>query len=224
MEFAVLYSGGKDSNLALWLAQKEGLDIAYLITISPHRDDSYMFHKPNLMHVPMLAESLDIPLILEESGGVKEEELKDLENALDSVDVDGVITGAVASRYQSDRIEKIAEDRGMEVVSPLWGIKQVELMETLLKEGFKCIIVGVAAMGLNERWLGRKIDQRCFDELMDLHQSYSINVAGEGGEYESFILDAPNFKWKFSVESACKNWDGHRGTYDIESIKRCKKS
>ncbi len=221
MSYAALYSGGKDSNLALWMAQEEGKKVEYLITIYPKRDDSYMFHKPNLDHVPMLAESMNIPLIMEESTGVKEEELNDLENALDSIEVDGVITGAVASSYQRDRIERIALDRGIEVYSPLWGMDQVELMETLLKDGFECIIVGVAALGLDEGWLGRNIDQGCLDDLKALYDRYGINVAGEGGEYESFVLDAPNYEWGFQVEKGCKKWDGHRGTYDIKSIKRC---
>ncbi len=221
MSYAALYSGGKDSNLALWMAQQKGKEVEYLITIYPKRDDSYMFHKPNLDHVPMLAESMNIPLIMEESSGVKEEELNDLGNALDSIEVDGVITGAVASSYQRDRIERVAADRGMEVYSPLWGMEQVELMETLLTNGFECIIVGVAALGLNEGWLGRKIDEECLDDLGALHDRYDINVAGEGGEYESLVLDAPNFEWGFLVEKACKKWDGHRGTYEIKSIKRC---
>ncbi len=220
MAYAALYSGGKDSTLALWMAQQDGIDVKYLITVFPERNDSYMFHRPNLDHVPMLAESLDIPLILEESEGKKEEELKDLENAIDSVEVEGVITGAVASRYQRDRIQRIATERNMDVISPLWGMDQLELMETLLGNGFRSMIVGVAALGLNESWLGREIDHGCLDDLVTLHKKYGINVAGEGGEYESFVLDAPNFEWGFEVEEACKKWDGHRGTYDIKSLRK----
>ncbi len=215
MRYAALYSGGKDSNLALWLAQERGMDVSYLITVFPRRDDSYMFHKPNLLHVPMQAESLNIPLVLEESSGEKEKELTDLENALDSVEIDGVITGAVASRYQMDRIERMAHERGLDVFSPLWGMDPDDLMNTLMEEGFECIVVEAAALGLNETWLGRSIDREFFGDLKELNRRYGVNVAGEGGEYESFVLDAPNFEWGFTVQEGVPLWDGLRGTYDI---------
>ncbi len=220
MVYAALYSGGKDSSLALWMAQERGIKVGHLITIFPRREDSYMFHKPNLELVPSLAEAMDIPLVRKGSSGLKEEELKDLENALDSVDVEGVITGAVASRYQKNRIEKIAADRDLKVISPLWGVEPSDIMETLLNESFECIIAGVAGMGLDEKWLGRRLDRHCLDELMVLNEQYGINVAGEGGEYESLVLDAPNFRWGFEIKSARVNWDGHRGTYEVTSLRK----
>ncbi len=220
MAYAALYSGGKDSTLALWMAQERGIEVDRLITILPDRNDSYMFHKPNLGLVTMLAEAMDIPLVQKISSGIKEEELADLEDALNSVDVEGVITGAVASKYQRDRIEDIAADKDLKVISPLWGMEPVDIMEMLLEEGFECIIVGVAALGLDEGWLGRKVDRQCLGELTELNRRYGINLAGEGGEYESLVLNAPNFKWGFEVEDASVNWDGHRGTYDVNSLRK----
>ncbi len=220
MAYAALYSGGKDSTLALWLAQERGIEIDWLITVLPERNDSYMFHRPNLDMVPLLAEAMDIPLIQKGSSGVKEEELADLERALGSVDAEGVITGAVASRYQRDRIVEIATGKDLKVISPLWGMEPEEILEMLLEEGFECVIVGVAAMGLDDRWLGRELDRECVDELKAFNERYGINVAGEGGEYESLVLKAPNFRWGFEIVKACKNWDGHRGTYDIKSLRK----
>ncbi|MGM0510997.1 MAG: diphthine--ammonia ligase, partial [Thermoplasmatota archaeon] len=122
MSYVALFSGGKDSNLALWKGIQTGLDIGWLITVKPERDDSYMFHKPNLDLLPKIAGSIGTELIEVKTEGVKEEELKDLESALRSIPVEGVITGAVASNYQRERIEKMADTLEIEVFSPLWNM------------------------------------------------------------------------------------------------------
>ncbi len=220
MSYAALFSGGKDSNLALWKAIKKGIDVDWLVTVKPSRDDSYMFHKPNLDLLPKIAGSIGIELIEVETEGVKEEELKDLESALRSIPLEGVITGAVASNYQRERIEKMADVLGLEVFSPLWNMDQYDLVKELLEEGFQTIIVSVAAMGLDDSWLGREIDEGCISDLKDLHDEYRINIAGEGGEYESLVLDGPMYEYGFEVIEAKKGWDGQRGTYDISKIEK----
>lgn len=220
MSYAALFSGGKDSNLALWKGIQTGLDIGWLITVKPERDDSYMFHKPNLDLLPKIAGSIGTELIEVKTEGVKEEELKDLESALRSIPVEGVITGAVASNYQRERIEKMADTLEIEVFSPLWNMDQYDLVEELLEEGFQTMIVSVAAMGLDDSWLGRKIDVECISDLKALHEKYRINIAGEGGEYESLVLDGPMYDYGFKVVEAKKVWDGQRGTYDILKIEK----
>lgn len=220
MSYVALFSGGKDSNLALWKGIQTGLDIGWLITVKPERDDSYMFHKPNLDLLPKIAGSIGTELIEVKTEGVKEEELKDLESALRSIPVEGVITGAVASNYQRERIEKMADTLEIEVFSPLWNMDQYDLVEELLEEGFQTMIVSVAAMGLDDSWLGRKIDVECISDLKALHEKYRINIAGEGGEYESLVLDGPMYDYGFKVVEAKKVWDGQRGTYDILKIEK----
>ena len=220
MSYAALFSGGKDSNLALWKGIRTGLDIGWLITVKPERDDSYMFHKPNLDLVPKIAESIGIELIEVETEGVKEEELEDLKSALRSIPVEGVVTGAVASNYQRERIEKMADVLELEVFSPLWNMDQYDLVEELLDEGFKSMIVSVAAMGLDDSWLGRMIDEECISDLKTLHDEYRINIAGEGGEYESLVLDGPMYEYGFEVIEGNKEWDGQRGVYDILKIEK----
>ncbi len=220
MGYAVLYSGGKDSTLALWRAQEEGLDIDILVTIFPQREDSYMFHRPNLELVPQLAGSLGIQQVTVETCGEKEFELKELNDVLEELDIDGVVSGAVASTYQRSRIDSMCIEHGWKHYAPLWGMKQRDILELLVLEGFQCIIVSVAAMGLDDSWLGKTIDQDLIKELQHLKDKYRINVAGEGGEYESLVLGSPNYRWDFDVESAVKHWDGHRGTLEVLELKK----
>ncbi len=224
MGYAALFSGGKDSALAIWKAQSSGLTVDYLVTVYPEKNDSYMFHKPNLHLIPKLAESLDIELIKIETKGEKEKEVEDLKKGLRGLKIDGIITGAVASNYQRKRVESISKELSIDVHAPLWNMDQTELLEDLLENDFYAIIVSVSALGLDEDWLGRTIDKRCIHDLEKLHQEYGINISGEGGEYETFVLGAPNYENDFKLVEEEKIWDGKRGEMIIKKLKKIRKS
>lgn len=220
MSYAALFSGGKDSTYAIWKAQEAGLNVESLITVYPKRKDSYMFHKPNLDFVPDIAESLGLKLVKIQTEGEKELELDDLKGCLKDMDLDGIITGAVKSSYQYDRIENLSSELDMEHYAPLWQMDQLDLLNELIENEFKTMIVSAAAMGFDESWLGREIDEACILELNKLNEKYGINVAGEGGEYETFVLDAPNYRWGFEIIDADKSWEGYRGEYSIKEVKK----
>ncbi len=220
MGYAALFSGGKDSSLALWKAQSLGLPVDYLVTVYPKRKDSYMFHRPNLHLIPDLSRSIGIELIKVETSGEKEEEIEDLKNRLKGLDISGIIIGAVASTYQLERIEKLAKKLSLEVYAPLWNISERDLLEDLLKSGFQTIIVSVSALGLDEDWLGKKIDKRCIERLEKLGDEYGINISGEGGEYETLVLKAPYYDRGFKVTEKKKSWDGKRGKLLIKKLRR----
>ncbi|MBS3782024.1 MAG: TIGR00289 family protein [Candidatus Thermoplasmatota archaeon] len=220
MRYAALFSGGKDSSLALWKAQSLGLNVDHLVTVYPERNDSYMFHKPNLHLIPDLAKSIGIELVKVKTSGEKEKEVEDLQFELKNLDVSGLITGAVASKYQMERIEKMSEELSLDVYAPLWNMSQHNLLEELLKNGFKTIIVSVSALGLDEGWLGKQIDESCIKELEKLNDKYGINISGEGGEYETLVLEAPNYNHNFKVTEKSKKWDGKRGELVVKKLEK----
>jgi len=222
LTFAALYSGGKDSTLAILKAQKEGIDISYLVTVDPKKEDSYMFHKPNLHLVPKLAESMGIRTIMINSSGEKEKEIEDLKRGLEDLDIEGLVLGAVASNYQRSRIERLSFDLSIDLFAPLWHMDQDELLQELLTENLKTVIVSVSAEGLGKEWLGRKIDRETIVELKELHEKYGINISGEGGEYETLVLGSPNYRHDFMITKSEKFWDGIRGKLDVKEIKRRK--
>lgn len=220
MGYAALYSGGKDSSLALWEAQSLGLNVDTLITVYPERDYSYMFHKSNIHLVPKLAKSIGIELIEIETAGEKETELHDLRKGMKELEVSGLITGAVASSYQMDRIKKIASDLSLDVFAPLWNMSQSDLLERLVDEEFKAFIVSVSALGLDKEWLGRTLDKKCLEDLKKLEKKHGINISGEGGEYETLVLDGPNYQDAFEIDKKEKFWDGRRGELKIKNLKK----
>jgi len=175
MKLAALISGGKDSLYALYTMSKKH-EIAYLLTVFPERDDSYMFHHPNLSLTKLQAEAMGIPLLTRVTKGEKEKELEDLKRLFSKVKdrVDGIVSGALASRYQKQRIDKLCEELGLKSLAPLWGISGEELWKQLLENKFEVIVTSVAAMGLSKEWLGRKIDHEAFEELKKMFNAQAL--------------------------------------------------
>jgi len=218
MRLASLFSGGKDSAYASHLASKEG-EVAYLVTVKPQRKDSWMFHTVNLHLVPLLAESQGIELVAVDSSGEKETEIGDLSRALAALDIEGIVTGAIASSYQKSRVDAICDELGLTHVSPLWGRSSPELLDEVIKTGMDVMVTAVAAMGLDESWLGRVLDEDAARELKELSLRHGFDVCGEGGELETLVLDAPWFGKRLEIVEARKTWDGVRGSFIVEEAK-----
>jgi len=224
MRLAALVTGGKDSILALYRAQKMGHSIKVLVTMIPKRSDSYMFHFPNIHLTDHISRALEIPLVTATTCGVKEEELEDLEKLLSSLDVDGVVTGAILSSYQKERIERICNNLGIKSIAPLWQQNPLDIMKELIDLNFKVIIVGVYAYGLDQTWLGREINKETLEKLVELNEKYQISLVGEGGEYESLVLDAPIFKKRIEIIQTETNYENNSGVFTIKEAKLMEKT
>lgn len=219
MNVAVLFSGGKDSTMAVHAALEAKEDVKYLLSIKSKNDESYMFHVPNIHITDLLSQALEIPIMSVETEGVKEEELEDLKNAfinLKGLGIEAVYTGALYSVYQKSRIEKLGSEVGLKIISPYWHVDVLEYMRKIVSLGFKVIICGVAAWGLDESWLGREIDDQTIDELVELNEKYGINIAFEGGEAETLAIDGPIFKKRIKILKYKKEWHLDSGVYIIE--------
>lgn len=223
MQLAALCSGGKDSTYALWLALREGHGITYLVAMVPEREDSWMYHYPNIHLMDLFAECSDLPLIKGETKGIKEQEVEDLKKNLEGLEIDGVVSGAVASTYQKNRIERICNDLNLASITPLWGKDSLDLLREITEANFEVIITSVSARGLDEEWLGREIDEDSIRGLEELHNEFGINPAGEGGEYETLVLDAPFFKKRINPIKTRRTWkidSGHLLIEEVETVER----
>ena len=215
MSNACLYSGGKDSTLALHKAVKSGKKIDLLITMRPENEYSYMFHYPNTAYTSLQAEALGIRQVFADTKGEKELELMDLERVLKENDVKLLVTGATYSSYQADRINNICKNLGIESVAPLWHIDPLEELNELSSD-FNAIITSVSAEGFDKSFLGARIDDGIIKRLQELNRRYKVNMLFEGGEAESFVLDAPLFRKRIIIEKAKTEWNGSTGRYMIE--------
>ncbi|MEM4598225.1 MAG: diphthine--ammonia ligase [Candidatus Diapherotrites archaeon] len=226
MRAGVLFSGGKDSCLALHIA-KESYDEICLLTAIPKNPHSYMFHTPNIELTKIQAQALEMPQIVKETCGEKEVELKDLKelilDAKKRFKIRVVVSGAIASNYQAKRIERICEELKLKTFNPLWGMPQQKVLEEVIKRKFEVVIIGVSAYPLDASWLGRKIDIKLVEELKKLEESHGINACGEGGEFETLVLDAPLFKKRVEITEFEKYFDKDHGVLKVKSAKLVEK-
>jgi diphthine-ammonia ligase len=226
MKLGVLFSGGKDSTFALHkAAEKE--DVACLITIISENKESYMFHTPNIELTALQAEALHLPLIREVTAGEPEKELKELEKAIaqaiTSFKIEGVVTGAVESVYQAARIQQVCNLLDVWCFNPLWKKNQQALLEEIVAEGFKAVISGIFAYPLDEKWLGKVIDEDMIARLTVLSREYGLSPSGEGGEIETTVLDAPLFKKKIEVLDSKLEAKSNSGVFRIKQARLTEK-
>ena len=218
MKLAILFSGGKDSCYSAYLAKKQGHEISCLISIQSENPDSYMFHTPSILSTEKQAKIMNIPLIIQKTKGKKEFELVDLEKAVKKAKskfgIEGIVTGALRSVYQSSRIQKICDKLNLKCFNPLWQKDEIKYLNELIKNKFKIIITAIAAYPLSEKWLGREIDKKFIDEVQVLEQKYKINPAGEGGEFETFVLDCPLFTKSLKIKD--KKISGEENSWRME--------
>jgi diphthine-ammonia ligase len=226
MKLGVLFSGGKDSTLALHKAAEKN-EIVCLITLVSENKESYMFHTPNIEVTALQAEALRLPLIKKKTAGKPEEELKDLEEAIAQAvkrfKIEGVVTGAVESVYQAARIQRICNRLDIWCFNPLWKRNQKALLEEIVAKGFNAVISGVFAYPLDKSWLGKQIDEDLIEKLVALSKEYGLSPSGEGGEIETTVLDAPLFKKKIEVLEWEVEAKGDSGVFRIKQTRLTEK-
>ena len=223
MEVACLFSGGKDSTFAAYYAKKN-YKLKYLVTAKP-KEGSYMFHYPNIELTKIQAKLIGVEHIFYESCSEKEKEVEELKEVISKLKIDSIVVGSILSEYQRSRILKIAKELNLKLISPIWKIDEMEYLKKLIYLGFKIIITGVSAAGFTEEWLGREIDKKCLKDFKELNRKYKISIVGEGGEYESFVLDCPIFNKRIEILDFVKHMDSkiNCGWLEIKKVRLVEK-
>ena len=212
MKVGILFSGGKDSNFALYEASKKH-EIVCIITLKSENDESYMFQTQGIDFTKFQADALNLPQIEFKTKGIKEKELMELKNAIlfakEKYNIEGIVTGAINSIYQASRVQKICDELVLWCFNPLWQKDQISFLYELLENNFKVMIVGVASYPLDKSYLGKIIDKNLILKLTVFRDKYKINPAGEGGELETFVLDSPCFKKELIIKDFEVEYDGN---------------
>ena len=225
MKFIGLLSGGKDSMFAVGKAMSMGHEIVCAANLYSNEEaDSFMFQTCGTPLLPAIAEALGIPLIHRELKGksscktmtytvTEKDEVEDLYELLLEAkyqfpEVQAVVSGAVFSDYQRIRVEHVCSRLGLSSISPLWRHNQKDLLQEMHSEGYKSTIIKISSMGLQEKHLGSDTTSQ-IDYFDSLNKKFGFNVAGEGGEYETLILDAPIMKKRLILGSTEKVLTGN---------------
>ena len=216
-----LYSGGKDSNYALHWAALHGFHACCLGTVRPRGWESSLFHYPAVELTKLQAKALGLPLIevSEEEAGGEEEALLLLMQRCRSRGAWGIVSGALLSDYQRLRFAAAAEEAGLRSFTPLWRKNQEAYMRSLVREGFRVMVVSVQAYGLPGWLAGRILDEGLIEEIIRRARLYGFNPAFEGGEAETLVLDAPLFRQRLEVEGAARRLGPDHYVYEIRSAR-----
>lgn len=223
---AVLYTGGKDSVFALHIARENGLDVKVLASIIPHYQYSMLYHQPPYHGILAQAQSMNIPL---ETIGLDDpnREIDALRLLVSRIakryGVRVLVTGAVKSRYQYRAFESIAREIGLELYAPNWGIDDESYMRSLINSGIEFIIISITSMGIPIDLLGRVIQGSDLERLERLSRKYGFNLSFEGGEAETFVVNAPFFKYKIDVKGSIEVLSEFEGYYRISRVCLVKK-
>ncbi|MEW6748834.1 MAG: diphthine--ammonia ligase [Candidatus Micrarchaeota archaeon] len=203
MRTVALFSGGKDSTYAVHWALSQGHEVV-LLTVRPP-EYSMMFHHPNIDATKLQAEAMGLEQHFVE---VTEENWRDsVSNALTALKAEAIVSGAVASTYQKNRLDAIARELGIESFAPLWH-KGRELLDEMLRD-YEIVVMAVSAEGLGPEFLGEPLEK-----LVRANKP-GIHLFLEGGEGETFVTDGPLFKKRIEVKKWKKEWDGVRGVAHI---------
>ncbi len=202
MKLAVLFSGGKDSCLALHKVLQEGYDVKYLLNVHTKNPDSFMFHKQDEKLLDTQVKRLGIEMISIKSEGIEEKEVEDLRRLILKIkkDVGGIAVGGIASSYQGKRIKKICDEFGLKFVAPLWDYDPERLWGELLREGFDVAMIKISCDGIEKEWLGKIISRENFNELKKLSEKYKFRLDFEGGEAETVVLNMPEYDKRIEID------------------------
>lgn len=231
MNVVALLSGGKDSLFNVFKATQEGHNIVAIANLKPPKGtdgdelDSYMYQTVGHQAIEMVAQALEKPLfraeitgptsnkdlVYEEPKGAppsdQDDEVEQLYKLLVSIrdehniHYEAVSVGAVASSYQKSRVENICKRLNIKMLAYLWNKDQDQLLQEMIDNNFHAILIKVACIGLDKKHVGQSIKE-AQAHLRYLSREYNTNVCGEGGEYETLVLDCPLYKQKLVLESS----------------------
>ena len=220
MKLASLFSGGKDSMYAIYLAQKQGHEVVCLLSVFAKSDESHLLHHPNLQWTKLQSESMNVPQLTASSDSDNtEDELSVLSNLLlqakEKFNIDGLVHGGIKSQFQKEKFESICVESDLVALAPLWNSDPTQYMNELIDNNFNFIMTTVTSDGLDDTWLGKLISKSDVKILKELSEKFKFNLNFEGGEAETFVLDCPLFSNPIIINQSKKFWDGYRGRFEI---------
>jgi len=194
----VLWSGGKESNLACQRIMAQGHEVAVLIT--------YIFDDwPSVCHplsiMSLQSEALGIPHVTLRVAEPYEEAYRDsIRNLIRTDGVQGIVTGDIWIEEHRRWMESVCEGLGVNVIMPLWNENSRDLLHTVVSSGLRPVFTCVKEPWFDADWIGHQLDGQHAEALKNLHDRFGIDICGENGEYHTMVLDGPTFKQSIRIE------------------------
>jgi len=219
LRVSCLVSGGKDSIYALWCALHQ-YEVVSIINFESDKSESLLFHIPNAKYVSLVAKMFSLPLIsIKIKSDDLEEEIKQLVNAIRKSRIEAIVTGGIRSEFQRYHFNRAALLANVKCFNPLWRLSPELIIQDLINNNFEIILISVSSMGLDQNFLGKKFTPSLINKIRDLSYGSDLAITGEGGEYESFVLDAPFFPSRIVIQETQIHWNEFREEGYLEIIK-----
>jgi len=189
--YAVLWSGGKDSCLALWRAREAGLCVTALLNFIDKSSNRVRFHAVRSALIAEQAQKLRLELL--QFATAPDSFADSFEAALRTLKVRDY-TGVVAGDIHLEDVRQWNEDRataaGLRCVEPLWREAGLDILRSFVDAGFRAVLTCCDERWKSVLWPGREIDS---DFISDVSSVGDLDVCGERGEYHSFVFAGPLF-------------------------------
>ncbi len=201
------FSGGKDSTYALYEALKDGLNVTHLLFI----DTGGKAHLDNKWMLKLLSEAVEIPAL------TVDKKLAAIRKALQKLEADTLVSGVMTTPEHMDWYEGVCGPIQVKHYAPLWGKNPLVALDEMKQLGFHMLVIEVdTALGSNENWLGKEIDDAMLSELQQLKSKRQINPIGEWGEYHTVVLDCPIYKKRINILKSEITWKKSKGYVKIK--------
>ncbi len=186
-----MWSGGKDSCLAVWRVVKGSLKVDKLVCMV--QEGKSRAHGINTEIIRAQGKAMDMEIVFQESTWESyEERMKDVFRDLA---VDRAIFGDIYLQEHRDWIERVCNEVGVEPLFPIWGYNTLDLAKEFISEGFEALVIAVRK-DLPTSLLGRKFDESFVRDVMEL----GLDPCGEDGEFHTYVYAGPLFRERVEFE------------------------
>lgn len=190
-KYALMWSGGKDSALALQRVTAAGIRVSRLINFYDAPTRRVRFHATRAEMIQAQADAVEIDLdAISATWPEMEARLTAELDALRSEGFAGVVFGDIHLADVRDWYETRVRAAGLEHIEPIWGEAPNKLVREFVESGGRAVITCVDLTRLEASWLGRIIDERFPDEI----GATRADPCGENGEFHSFAFQGPAFR------------------------------
>ena len=187
MKAAVLWTGGKDSALALQVSLNLH-DIRRLVCFVPADDRQFYAHPTPLMELQ--ARKIGIPIEFMPIAEPYQSSYRQQIRVLRDSGIETLITGDISTvNGMPNWIESVATNL-VGVYKPLWELDRHTILNTLIAAKFEVLCSLAYKKFFLPTITGRYLDAELISELKRL----PVDACGEQGEYHTWVLDAPFFK------------------------------
>ena len=191
------WSGGKESSLACYRALLQGFEVSFLLNMISEDGKRSRSHGLDSRLIAAQSEAMGIPIVQRKTTWDSyEDEFKKAVSDLKKHDIAGGIFGDIDLQEHRDWVERVCKESGVEAFEPLWQNRRRDLLKEFIEAGFNAMVVATKAELMDDKWLGRRVDEKFINDLAVLK---NVDLCGEAGEYHTFVTDGPIFKKRIEI-------------------------